>query len=64
MLDGGSISARELLDLEPGHVVIFDHPVERPVKATLNDREKWVGTIAAKNNKLAFQAVERIETKP
>jgi flagellar motor switch protein FliM len=64
VLDGGSISARELVDLEPGHVLIFDHPLDRPIKGTINEREKWTGTIAAKQNKLVFQAASPIEAKP
>lgn len=63
VLDGGAISARGLMDLEPGNVLVFDHPIERPVKATLNDREKWTGRIAINNNKLVFQALDGIEAK-
>lgn len=63
VLDGGSITARELLELEPGNVLVFDHPVDRPVKATLNERDKWMGSIVARQNKLSFQLRDRIETK-
>jgi flagellar motor switch protein FliM len=63
LLDGGTISARSLEDLEPGSVLLFDHPVERPIKAALNGIEKWTGRIAVQKDKLAFQALERIETK-
>jgi flagellar motor switch protein FliM len=63
LLDGGTISARTLLDLEPGQVVIFDHPVERPLKANLNEREKWTGTVAANRNKLVFKTAEPIVAK-
>jgi flagellar motor switch protein FliM len=64
VLDGGTISARALVDIEPGNVLVFDHPIDRPIKAALNGREKWTGRIAANHDKLVFQAVERIETKP
>jgi flagellar motor switch protein FliM len=64
VLDGGTISARALVDIEPGNVLVFDHPIDRPIKAALNGREKWMGRIAANHDKLVFQAVERIETKP
>jgi flagellar motor switch protein FliM len=63
VLDGGSISTRTLLDLEPDNVLVFDHPIDRPVRAVLNEREKWNGKIVATRNKLAFQAVEPIEAK-
>ncbi len=64
VLDGGNIGARELVDLEAGQILLFDHPVDRPIKGTINDRDKWVGKIANKQNKLVFQAVAPIETKP
>jgi len=64
VLDGGSIGARELVDLEPGQVLVFDHPLDRPIKATINESEKWTGTIAARQNKLVFQTAAPIESKP
>jgi flagellar motor switch protein FliM len=64
VLDGGTIGASALLDLEPGNVLVFDHPINRPIKGTLNDREKWTGNIAANQSKLVFQAVAPIEAKP
>ena len=63
MLDGGVINARSLADLEPGNILIFDHPLDRPVTAALNDREKWNGSIVAKQNLLTFQIGERLEAK-
>jgi flagellar motor switch protein FliM len=63
MLDGGVINARTLVDLEPGNVLIFDHPVDRPVKATLNGCEKWSGRIVAKQNRLTFQIGDRLEAQ-
>jgi flagellar motor switch protein FliM len=63
VLDGGTISARTLMDLEPGHVLLFDQPVDKPVQATLNDCAKWSGTIAATQEKLLFQALAPIESK-
>jgi flagellar motor switch protein FliM len=63
VLDGGAITTRTLLDLEPGNVLIFDHPITRSVKAALNEREKWSGSIVANCDKLAFQAKEPIETR-
>jgi flagellar motor switch protein FliM len=63
VLDGGTIGTRTLLDLEPGQVLIFDHPVDRPVKATLNERDKWAGRIAESQSKLLFQVLSPIEAK-
>jgi flagellar motor switch protein FliM len=64
VLDGGAITARALVDLEPGSVLVLDHPIERPVKGTLNGCDKWTGRIATNNDKLVFQAMERVEPKP
>lgn len=63
ILDGGEISTRTLMDLEPGQVLAFDHPLERPLKAKLNSREKWTGRIVTSRNKLNFEAIERIPLK-
>jgi flagellar motor switch protein FliM len=63
LLDGGTINARTLLDLEPGNVLVFDYPLNRPVKATLNDRDKWIGTVAADQNKLVFKASQPVESR-
>lgn len=64
LLDGGTISARTLLELEPDNVLVFDYPLNRPIKAALNDRDKWMGTIAANQNKLVFQTGDQIESPP
>jgi flagellar motor switch protein FliM len=63
ILDGGVINTRTLVDLEPGNILIFDHPLDRKVTAALNDREKWSGSIVAKQNTLTFQIGERLEAK-
>lgn len=64
VLEGGAITASGLVDLEPGSVLVFDHPIDRPMKGTLNGRDKWTGKIAQNKNKLVFQAIDRIEAKP
>lgn len=58
--DGGGISPRTLVDLEPGQVLVFDHPLDRPFKARLNEREKWTGRIVSHRDKLNFEAQEQI----
>lgn len=63
ILDGGAISTRTLLDLEPGNVLVFDHPLERPIKATLNEREKWSGGVVTVRDKLAFRLIEPVESR-
>jgi len=63
LLDGGTIDARALLELEAGSVLVFDHPLDRPVKAALNHCNKWNGRIASNRNKLVFQTGEPIQVK-
>jgi flagellar motor switch protein FliM len=58
ILDGGTITTRTLLDLKPGDVLVFDHPTDRPVKGSLNHRDKWSGMIAANRGKLLFEVSE------
>jgi flagellar motor switch protein FliM len=58
VLDGGSVTTKTLLDLKPGDVLVFDHPTDRPVKGSLNHRDKWSGMIAAHRGKLLFEVSE------
>jgi len=63
-IDGGTISARSLLGLKPNDVLIFDHPIEQPVKGYIGGQEKWFGNIAAKRDRLVFEVAERGPQKP
>jgi len=58
ILDGGAVTTRTLLELKPGDVLVFDHPTDRPVKGSLNHRDKWSGMIAANRGKLLFEVSE------
>ena len=53
VLDGGVISARELLDLEPGSVLVFDHPIDRPGKSNA----QWTREVDRKRRGKPQQAV-------
>lgn len=58
-IDGGSVSTRTLLDLEPGDVLLLNHAVDRPVSGYVNDRPKWLGEIVGRRERLAFEVRER-----
>lgn len=57
-IDGGSVSTRTLLDLEPEDVLTLNHPIERPVSGYINDQAKWLGEIVGRRGRLAFEARE------
>jgi flagellar motor switch protein FliM len=59
-IDGGRVSTRTLLELEPGQVLLLHHPIGRPVSGYINNREKWSGDIVACHDRLAFE----IGTRP
>lgn len=60
-LDGGKISARELVQLKEGDILTLDHPEQKPVVASLNGRDLWQGNIGAAGQKLAFQLTDNTE---
>ena len=51
----GVISARTLVGLEPGEVIVLDHPIDREVSGFLNGKEKWRGNMTAHGEKVAFE---------
>jgi flagellar motor switch protein FliM len=63
-MDGGKISARTLIDLEPGDVLVLDHSADKPVRASLNGEPKWDGYIAALKDNLAFEVSGIADTVP
>src|SRR5262249_42560051 len=57
-----NISAGALLALNPGDLLLLDHPMERPVEALLNGSPKWLGNIVIAGEKLAF-ALDRSQVR-
>lgn len=53
-LDGCTISARNLLDIAPGDVLILDYPLDRKATAHLNGQPKFSGEVGVVGTKLAF----------
>lgn len=54
-LEGPTLLVQDLLKLEPGHVLNFDYPLERPLRLIVNGQEKYEGHLVATRNKKSFQ---------
>ena len=54
-IPNGVISARTLVNLELGEVIVLDHSLDREVSGLLNGKEKWHGNITAQGEKVAFE---------
>ncbi len=57
-LQGPTLRASDLLDLQPGDLLEFDHGVERPIDLLINGKLKFKGSLAASGQKKAF-AIEK-----
>ena len=54
-LNGPKMLLRDLLEIEPGDVLTFDHPLSKEVELELNGTPKFEGHIVAAGNRRAFQ---------
>jgi flagellar motor switch protein FliM len=54
-IDGGSISLRELMDLNVGDVLGLDHPVDRPATCSFNGQKYLAGSVLASRRRLAVR---------
>jgi len=54
-IDAGTITTRELFNLKVDDVIALDVPVGREMNGALNGRNKWLGTLVAKDDTLNFQ---------
>jgi flagellar motor switch protein FliM len=61
-LEGATLLVQDLMALEPGHVLNFDHPLNKPMRLTVNGQNKYEGRLVATRNKKSFQ-VERLTTE-
>lgn len=52
-LEGPSVSVRDLLDLNEGHLLVFDYPVERSVELLVNGARKFTAQVAASGKRRA-----------
>jgi flagellar motor switch protein FliM len=62
-LTGPTITVRDLLGLEEGQLLTFDHPVGRPVELEVNGSRKFCGHVVSTGKKRAFQ-VEAMHPAP
>ena len=54
-LQGPTLRMQDLLDLEEGDIVVFDHGVARPLQLLANGLTKFDGAIASAGNRRTFQ---------
>lgn len=54
-IPGGSISAKTLLDLKAGDVLVLDQAGSGYASGLLNGKKKWMGKIVTHGRKLAFE---------
>lgn len=62
-LDGGSITAQALLDLEPGNVLALDYPMDRRVAAFVNGEQKFWGEVKTSRSNLAIKVSSDFESE-
>ena len=53
-LDGVTLSVEDLMNLEPGDVLAFDYPVDRPVRLEINGKRRFAGKIVDNGRKRCF----------
>jgi flagellar motor switch protein FliM len=61
-LQGPTLAFEDLLALKAGQVVIFDYPLNKPLRATVNGAAPMTGQIVSAKQKRAFQ-IERLPVR-
>jgi flagellar motor switch protein FliM len=54
-LDGPTLLVQDLMTLEPGHVLNFDHSIDKPIRLVVNGEGKYEGRLVATRNRKSFQ---------
>jgi len=62
-LEGPTLSMRDLMSLQEGHLLTFDYPVERAVQLKVNGAERFTGHIVASGKKRGF-LIETVSPAP
>ena len=57
------VSLRDLIALQPGDLLMFDKPVNEPLAATVNDREKFKVFPGVNRDKLAVRVSQIVENE-
>jgi len=60
-LEGPTLLVQDLMTLEPGHILNFDHSLNKPIKMSVNGQNKYEGHLVATRNKKSF-LVETLTT--
>ena len=55
VLEGQTLNVQDLLDLQEGHLLMFDFPVERPVDLLVNGYHKFISHLVGAGKKRACQ---------
>ena len=61
-LEGATLLVQDLMAIEPGHVLNFDHPLNKPLQLVVNGQNKYEGRLVATRNKRSFE-VEKLITE-
>ena len=59
-LEGSTLLVQDLMTIEPGHVLTFDHAVGKPLRLVVNGQDKYEGHLVATRNKKCFQVDQLI----
>jgi flagellar motor switch protein FliM len=54
-LDGASLSVEDVINLSTGQVLVFDHPVQKPLTCTLNGQKHFTGSIVRTGRKFGVR---------
>jgi flagellar motor switch protein FliM len=60
-LEGSTLLVQDLMTIEPGHILNFDHPVDKPLRLIVNGQKKYEGRLVAVRNRKGF-LVEKLTT--
>ena len=56
-LEGPKLSVSELLHLQPGDMLVFDYPIQRPLELTINGSLKYAGEVVGMGRKRGFRVL-------
>ncbi len=62
-MEGQTLPVREFLALSEGHLLTFDHPVDRPIELLVNGTHKFSGQVVSTGRKRAC-LIEQVKPSP
>jgi flagellar motor switch protein FliM len=60
-LESPTLLVQDLMTIEPGHVLNLDHPLNRPLRLTVNGQSKYLGNLVVTRNRRSF-LIEKLDT--